>query len=83
MSPPSSESKNKQEMKMKQVGSRGRLTLCSAFYLLNADFLLGLLFSPEKGGDISLKNSIHFQRQLSMQRESLLCLLPASCLFLL
>jgi hypothetical protein len=60
---------------MNQAGSRGRLTLCS-------DFLLGLLFSPEDGGDISLKNWIHFQKELSMQREILLYLLPVSYLFL-
>jgi hypothetical protein len=82
MSPPSSVSKNKQETRVKQVGCREGLTLCSGSYLLNANFLLGLLFSPEDGSDISLKISTDFQRQLSRERDTLPCLPPASCWFL-
>jgi hypothetical protein len=41
---PSLESKNKPNKKS------------SAFYLLHAGFLLGLLFDPENGGDMFLRN---------------------------
>jgi hypothetical protein len=53
-SPPFSGSKSKPSMK--QAESKGELVIASAWYLLCADVLLGLLFDPEDGGGLFLQS---------------------------